>query len=375
MLKPISTSDNTRPSDIASSSKDIRHAQTSLSSDIQRARNDSRELLTVTEESTATGISGGAMSKRPFDTIFCGISNEERKQVCGRLFGKQILAHIHENCQRNAAAIHEKALQRVTRECDVRSDNVALLKNMVAILQNARLTINFNASKVDFISLLKHQHYLNTYAIGSRPGDLPAYNVGRDAIETKAFELEKLTDTPYATYGNTGGFTPSFKPANRDFSPESRPVYAALDFLKGPNGGASSYGMSFFELNDNVKINCTFSPFDIYGHRFGLDSRKLSTYWHMENLISVCQSDFFGYNCFKSLVKMANGESVIPHPNYGKGYEGNYIEAHIHGEVCIFRDIKHVYISLQESPYPLVKMQEYARTINEALNRNCIILY
>ncbi|MDI4740260.1 aminotransferase class III-fold pyridoxal phosphate-dependent enzyme, partial [Salmonella enterica subsp. enterica serovar Kentucky] len=42
----------------------------------------------------------------------------------------------------------------------------------------------------------------------------------------------------------------------------------------------------------------------------------------------------FGYNCFKSLVKMAKGEKFLAHSNYGTGYEGNYIEAHIHGDVC-----------------------------------------
>ncbi len=48
-----------------------------------------------------------------------------------------------------------------------------------------------------------------------------------------------------------------------------------------------------FELNDNVKTNCTFSPFDTYGHRFGLDTVKLSTFWHMENLNSILSNDFF----------------------------------------------------------------------------------
>lgn len=375
MLKPITASENVKPAEIARADKNIRREETSLSSDIQRVKNDSEELVAGTGERAALGASGGATSKSPFDAAFCGISNEERKQVYGRLFGKQILAHIHDNCQRNADAIHQKALQRVARECGANVDSAALLNRMVEILQNARLTINFDASKIDFISLLKGQQYLNSHAIGNRPGDLPAYNVGRDSIETKAFELEKLADSPYAAYGKTGGFTLSFKPVNRDFSPESRPVYAALDFLKGQNGGASNYGKSFIELNDNVKTNCTFSPSDIYGHRFGLDTSKLSTYWHMENLIAVCQSDFFGYNCFKSLIKKASGENIVPHPNYGKGYEGNYIEAHIHSNVCLFRDIKHVYISLQESPYPPAKMQEYVQTLNEALNRNCIILY
>ncbi|MDI8752142.1 hypothetical protein MJH54_34445, partial [Salmonella enterica subsp. enterica serovar Montevideo] len=53
---------------------------------------------------------------------------------------------------------------------------------------------------------------------------------------------------------------------------------AALDFLNGKNGGASAYGKSFFELNDNVKTNCTFSPFDTYGHSlavFGIGLKYL----------------------------------------------------------------------------------------------------
>lgn len=31
---------------------------------------------------------------------------------------------------------------------------------------------------------------------------------------------------------------------------------------------------------------------------------------------------------------MAKDEKFLAHSNYGKGYEGNYIEAHIHGDVC-----------------------------------------
>ncbi|EBV9454954.1 DUF3626 domain-containing protein, partial [Salmonella enterica subsp. arizonae serovar 18:z4,z23:-] len=110
-------------------------------------------------------------------------------------------------------------------------------------------------------------------------------------------------------------------------------------------------GSHFFELNDNVKTNCTFSPFDIYGHRFGLDTSKLSTFWHMEKLIAFCQDDLFGYNCFKNLVKMAKGEKFSDHSNYGTGYEGNYIEAHIHGDVYLFRDIKYAHLYMKESSY------------------------
>ncbi|EKI6719020.1 DUF3626 domain-containing protein, partial [Salmonella enterica] len=73
--------------------------------------------------------------------------------------------------------------------------------------------------------------------------------------------------------------------------------------------------------------------------------------------------------------KMAKGEKVLVHSNYGTGYEGNYIEAHIYSDVCLFRDIKHVYLSLQESSYSKSQLYDYAKQINQELNRECIILY
>lgn len=48
---------------------------------------------------------------------------------------------------------------------------------------------------------------------------------------------------------------------------------------------------------------------------------------------------------------MAKGEKFSAHSNYGTGYEGNYIEAHIHGNVYLFRDIKHVHLYMKESSY------------------------
>ncbi|EAM2701099.1 DUF3626 domain-containing protein, partial [Salmonella enterica] len=363
MLKPICHSGSIKVPEYLETDKEKNAGRTPLSSDIQQVRNVVEDVPPFPESRTVRG-SVSAAYRLSFDEVFCGLSNEERKKVYGRLFGKQVLAHIHSRCQRDADIIREKALRRISRECGTEIDCTLLLNKMVDILQNARLTINFNAAKIDFVSLLKNKEYLNSYALGCRPGDLPAYNVGRDSVETKAFELERLADSPYAPYGQTGGFSVAYTPNSRTFSPTSRPIYAALDFLNGENGGASAYGKSFFELNDNVKTNCTLSPFDIYGHRFGLDTSKLSTFWHMENLIASCQNDFFGYNCFKSLVKMAKGEKFLAHSNYGKGYEGNYIEAHIHGDVCLFRDIKHVYLSLQENSYSESQLYDYAKQIN-----------
>ncbi|EDX2584534.1 DUF3626 domain-containing protein, partial [Salmonella enterica subsp. enterica serovar Mbandaka] len=38
-------------------------------------------------------------------------------------------------------------------------------------------------------------------------------------------------------------------------------------------------------------------------------------------------------------------------------------------------DIKHVYLSLQENSYSESQLYDYAKLINQALNRDCIILY
>ncbi|HAE8947065.1 TPA_asm: DUF3626 domain-containing protein, partial [Salmonella enterica subsp. enterica serovar Panama] len=261
MLKPIFYSGSVKVPEYLETDKEKNVGRTPLSSDIQQVKNVVEDVPPFPESRAARG-SVSAAYRLSFDEVFCGISNEERKKVYGRLFGKQVLAHIHSRCQRDADIIREKALRRISRECGAEIDCALLLNKMVDVLQNARLTINFNAAKIDFVSLLKNKEYLNSYALGCRPGDLPAYNVGRDSVETKAFELEKLADSPYAPYGQTGGFSVAYTPNSRTFSPTSRPIYAALDFLNGKNGGASAYGKSFFELNDNVKTNCTFSPFD-----------------------------------------------------------------------------------------------------------------
>ncbi|ENM3334440.1 type III secretion system effector SopF, partial [Salmonella enterica subsp. enterica serovar Anatum] len=111
-------------------------------------RNVVEDVPPFPESRTARG-SVSAAYRLSFDEVFCGLSNEERKKVYGRLFGKQVLAHIHSRCQRDADIIREKALRRISRECGAEIDCALLLNKMVDILQNARLTINFNAAKID----------------------------------------------------------------------------------------------------------------------------------------------------------------------------------------------------------------------------------
>ncbi|KAB8040511.1 DUF3626 domain-containing protein [Silvanigrella paludirubra] len=242
-----------------------------------------------------------------------------------------------------------------------------LISKIINVLQNSRLTINFNSSKLDFTSLLKKGEIYNCFRLSGRPNDLPAYNVGRDSIENSAFQLNNLTDSPYQKLAVTGGYSNSFNPLNRDFQGISRPIYAALDFLGYKHGGASHYGKSFFVLNDYVKHVCTYSPFDIYGNRFNSDYNKLCTFFSFENLIANCQNDFFGYNCFKSLINKANNTNAPIHSNYGKGAEGNYIESHIHGQVKIETDIKNIYISKSELQeiYPKIDMNQNLKLIKE----------
>ena len=238
---------------------------------------------------------------------------------------------------------------------------------MIQILQEARLTINFNSAKMDFTNLLKKREILNCFRMASRPNEVQGYKMGRDSIESTAFQLEKLSDSPYHKFGTTGGFSHTFSPLNRDFQGTSRPIYAALDFLEYKHGAASHYGKSFFVLNDYAKHISTFSPFDIYGNRFKSDFNKLCTFFSFENFIANCQNDFFGYNCFKSLLSKANGENPLVHSNYGKGAEGNYIECHIHGQINIESDIKNIYLSKSElnDLYPKINTNEINKLILE----------
>ncbi|ECZ4587190.1 DUF3626 domain-containing protein, partial [Salmonella enterica] len=150
MLKPIFYSGSVKVPEYLETDKEKNVGRTPLSSDIQQIKNFVEDVPPFPESRAVSG-SVSAAHRLSFDEVFCGLSNEERKKVYGRLFGKQVLAHIHSRCQRDADIIREKALRRISRECGAEIDCALLLNKMVDILQNARLTINFNAAKIDFV--------------------------------------------------------------------------------------------------------------------------------------------------------------------------------------------------------------------------------
>ncbi len=98
MLKPICHSGSIKVPEYLETDKEKNAGRTPLSSDIQQVRNVVEDVPPFPESRTARG-SVSAAYRLSFDEVFCGLSNEERKKVYGRLFGKQVLAHIHSRCQ------------------------------------------------------------------------------------------------------------------------------------------------------------------------------------------------------------------------------------------------------------------------------------
>ena len=272
-----------------------------------------------------------------------------KKETYAKIFQKTILKRADDRCSENHKDNYCKALNRLKAYCHNNEQEAEkLLRQIIEVLHKSRITINFNSLNFDFLNLLKKRELLNCFHFSDKPNEVSGYNIGRDSIETSTFELTKLNMSRYQSYALTKGFSLSKKPLNKDFHPYSRPIYAALDFLNHQHGGAQQYGKSFFVLKDYVKQICTFSPFDTYGNRFQGDINKLCTYFSFENLIANCQNDFFGYNCLKSLIYKARNINFAIHNNYGTGAEGNYIECHIHGQILIERDIKHIFLSKRE---------------------------
>lgn len=110
MLKPIFYSGSVKVPEYLETDKEKNTGRTHLSSDIQQVKNVVEDFPTPPESRTARG-SVSAAYRLSFDEVFCDLSNEERKKVYGRLFGKQVLAHINSNCQRDADIIRRKSVK------------------------------------------------------------------------------------------------------------------------------------------------------------------------------------------------------------------------------------------------------------------------
>ncbi len=107
MLKPIFYSTSAKVPQYSETDKAENAGCISLSLVIQHVKNVVEDVPAFPESRTVSG-SVSAAYRLSFEEEFCGLSNEERKKVYGRLFGKQVLAHINSIYQRDADLIREK---------------------------------------------------------------------------------------------------------------------------------------------------------------------------------------------------------------------------------------------------------------------------
>ncbi len=287
------------------------------------------------------------LESRPPESLTPG-----QREILGQQFRARALSRVFNDCERTIETDHRDALHRLRSLAGGAGSADALLARVVSVLQAGRLTINFKADQLGGADdWIRRGEYVNCFALGDRPGQPAGYSVGRARMEERVLGFDSVLDSnPFRDYGRYADSRDATK-RQRWFQWTSRPLYAALDYLNGPRGGAPHFGASYLVLADHMKQVSTFTPVDSYATSGLCDAirpDKVCTWHHFPRLVAHAQNDLFGYNCLEHLCRAADGKTGSVHARYGKGGVGNHIEAQVHGRVRLDRDVKEVHISRME---------------------------
>ena len=310
-------------------------------------------------------------------------NGKERLEILGQRFRDVVLGQVVDDCERTLEKDRHDAL-KLLRTTFRGEPAEALLDRMVALLQGSRLTINFKLHEVrELPALYKEREYKNCFAVGEARGQPPGYSVGRAQLEESTLGIRRLLQT--SAFRDFGRYESERNATIRQplFQWTSRPLYAALDFLEGPHGGASHYGKSFLVLAKHMRNVSTFSPVDTFATTRlvtnAVTPDKVCTWHHFPRLVAHAQKDTFGYNCLRNLYLAANGQPKSPLPSgYGKGGQNNHIEAQVHGRLVFGRDVEAVHVSMDELhqltlPGRRDKAIEAMKAENRELGRNVYV--
>ena len=187
--------------------------------------------------------------------------------------------------------------------------------------QEAPVTINFppvinhgGKSESIFAALTEDGHYQSLWERGSRPRHPKAPK------RSKSDFLFKESNTFVGQYNRA--------------TPEERPHYGALNFLNAPEGGAAVYGPGVLILKGAVKERTSYQPRD---SRF-TDMKTVGFSKFMAGCLLSKQDDDL-----RQLLEVATGRKAsgtYGPDNHPQAFRGsNYIEAHIHGEVELSKDL------------------------------------
>lgn len=200
-------------------------------------------------------------------------------------------------------------------------------RDMVAYVQNAELTVNFNADQV--FNQNVSARYENVF---ERSDDVELKS-NRDHFESRLFrygtiepdsKAQEVIDRIRRNGSYDGGNNAAFRPA-------IRPKYGALNIFEHRTGAADDYGHSYLVLKNYMKQRCTFTGADSF---LATGPKWLSNFFNMGALLRSMDDNAFDILYRKSQGQRQNLPDLIL-TNY-------FLEAQIHAEVLLTRDVSKI---------------------------------
>ena len=213
------------------------------------------------------------------------------------------------------------------------------LIRMEDLLENAWLTVNFNASDL-FRSDASSSNYLNTWERGDGP---LGYLNTRDAREQ---DLGRFGRDPNDLFPPANAAQQRVRTylSQRDgdlFQPSARPRYGALDYARCYHGGAPLYGKSFLVLREHVKHRSTFTPKDSLNFATSKEvDEQTTTFPDIEKLLLYCPDWML-----KDIREYALGYRAIGTQTH---HRGDYLEAQMYSEISFERDVAEIRVAVNQ---------------------------
>ncbi len=269
---------------------------------------------------------------------------EERKKTIARFTSGSFVSSIQSSKQSFFTAMTDDApiqdMKQIPKIYNQGLDRYLTpdeILHAVTLLRNARLTINFNAD--NFLSaMLKQKQNHNKPTIQNRFERGNTKDTARLLNEQIIFAFKESIDKATPQDNNyVQPLSEAYDYQSSQYDPSLRPKYGTLDILKGDNASAKGYGRSFFELRDHMKSMCTFTPGDT-GH----------LNFHKGQYSTIFDFSFILSNANKQLItNLLSDPDIKPSSDYGV-LISSYVEAQIHAEIDILRDVKCIHLDADE---------------------------
>ncbi|WP_197376631.1 WXG100-like domain-containing protein [Mycolicibacterium baixiangningiae] len=217
------------------------------------------------------------------------------------------------------------------------------LDKMIAVLEQSRVTVNFDAHKWfhEFAANVDDppDAYLNSWERGVRPGgestkgvldsveqDTGSYNRNRDGSGLGEEQVAAAQDRIRKYLSD---------PASEDFVAAGRPRYGAVDYARDTVGGAEGYGKSFLVVKEHVKHRALF----VSGDSFASVGLHSTTYSHIGKVLTNSTE-----GQLRRLHQHATTEGRGP-LTVGRG---TYFEAQLYTPVRFDRDVAEINLDMRE---------------------------